>query len=75
MTLGSSPPCSSFAVELGKAFFSSEAAKQQEADSSGAADGSAVAAAAAAAGGGGEPLPIQPGNMVWLIQRDFLKVK
>lgn len=64
--LPSPTACSSFAVELGKAFFSSEAAKQQDTDSSGST--------AAAAAGGGEPLPIQPGNMIWLIQRDFLQV-
>lgn len=40
----------SFAVELGKAFYSTE--------------GGGVAA---------EELPVRPGNMVWLIQRDFLK--
>jgi hypothetical protein len=41
------------------------------------------ASLAAAAGGGGaggssgqaEPLPLQPGNMVWLIQRDFLQAR
>ncbi len=64
------PARSSFAVELGKAFFSSEAAKQQDADG-----GTAAAGGSASSGSGGEPLPIQPGNMVWLIQRDFLQVR
>lgn len=66
----------SFAVELSKAFYTT--------------DGAAVAVTAAAAGngeggGGGsavqgageqqqqEAVPVQPGNMVWLIQRDFLQ--
>ena len=48
----------------------------------GGGNGSNASLAAAAGGGGAggsigeaEPLPLQPGNMVWLIQRDFLQAR
>lgn len=65
----------SFAVELGKAFFSAEGLSA--AGAGGAAEGGNGLAAAQGGGGalGGDALPIQPGNMVWLIQRDFLQVR
>lgn len=60
----------SFAVELSKAFYSSEKGDGDGGDSgtraAGAADGGGD-------GSGSNALPVQPGNMVWLIQRDFLK--
>ena len=53
----------SFAVELSKAFYS--------------APNATATAGGGDVGGGTAPqdaLPIQPGSMVWLIQRDFLQV-
>ena len=64
----------SFAVELSKAFY-----LPAEPKAVGAVNGSNAVAAVAAASdeGSGDAgvAPIQPGNMVWLIQRDFLQVR
>lgn len=60
----------SFAVELSKAFYSAEKGGTVGGDGGASAAG---AADAAGSGGGSAALPVQPGNMVWLIQRDFLK--
>ncbi|KAL4442076.1 hypothetical protein ABPG77_011337 [Micractinium sp. CCAP 211/92] len=59
----------SFAVELSKAFYSAESGGTA---GSGGSKSTAGAGEGGGAGGAAE-LPVQPGNMVWLIQRDFLK--
>ena len=51
----------SFAVELSKAFYSVDA-------------GANASSSSNSSGASGGVVPVQPGNMVWLIQRDFLQV-
>ena len=61
----------SFAVELSKAFY---LPAEPKATAMGAVNGSNAAASVDGSGDAGVA-PIQPGNMVWLIQRDFLQVR
>ena len=56
----------SFAVELSKAFYSTDSG-------AGAGGSGSSGEGGGAAGNGADALPVQPGNMVWLIQRDFLQ--